>query len=102
LADVLFTPCVPYAGEAVSAGLERIDGISSAVPAWAEPVEGGWVLRLHETLGRRGALKVGLSAGVKGTPADLLGQPLASGKTTVGEVALPITPYQVRSVRVVR
>jgi alpha-mannosidase len=102
LADTLFTPCVPYAGETVTAGLERIEGVSSAVPAWAEPVEGGWVLRLHETLGRRGALKVGLSSGVKGTPVDLLGQPMAEAKVAGSEVAFPITPYQVRSVKFTR
>ncbi len=102
LADVLFTPCVPYAGEMVSAGFERVEGVSSVVPAWAEPVEGGWVLRLHETLGRRGALNVGLSSGVKGTPVDLLGQPLAGAKASGGGVALPVTPYQVRSVKFTR
>ena len=102
LADTLFTPCVPYAGETVSAGFERIEGVSSAVPAWAEPVEGGWVLRLHETLGRRGALKVGVASGAKGTPVDLLNQPLADAKTTSGEVSLPITAYQVRSVKFTR
>ena len=102
LADTLFTPCVPYAGETVSAGFERVEGVSSAVPAWAEPVEGGWVLRLHETLGRRGALQVGLASDVKGTPVDLLGQPLAGAKTSGGEVALPVTPYQVRSVKFTR
>ncbi|MFA6286429.1 MAG: glycoside hydrolase family 38 C-terminal domain-containing protein [Opitutaceae bacterium] len=102
MADTLFTPCVPYAGEKISAGFEHIEGVSSAVPAWAEPVNDGWVLRLHETLGRRGALKLCLASGVKGTPVDLLGQPLTGAETTVGEVALPITPYQVRSVKIVR
>ena len=57
------------------------------------------VLRLHETLGRRGAVKVGLAAGAKATPADLLGRPLEGAKSSGGEVALPITPYQVRSVK---
>ena len=102
LADSLFTPCVPYAGEAVAAGLERIEGVSSAVPAWAEPVKGGWVLRLHETLGRRGALKVSLAPGAKGAPVDLLGRPLSNAKASAGAVALPVTPYQVRSVKFTR
>lgn len=97
LADVLFTPCVPYAGEAVSAGLERVDGVPSAVPAWAEPVEGGWVLRLHETLGRRGAVKLGLSAGAKAEPVDLLGRPQGDAKTP-----LAVAPYQVRSIKIAR
>lgn len=95
LADVLFTPCVPYAGgEALSAGLLRVDGVSSAVPAWAEPVEGGWVLRVHETLGRRGALKVVSADGVRPAPVDLLGRP----QDEWGD----IRPYQVRSVRFTR
>ena len=102
LADTLFTPCVPYAGEPVSAGFERIEGVSSAVPAWAEPVEGGWVLRLHETLGRRGNARIGIAGGVKGTPVDLLGQELAGAKSASDEVALPVTPYQVRSVKFTR
>jgi alpha-mannosidase len=72
------------------------------VPAWAEPVEDGWVLRLHETLGRRGAVKVGLAAGAKGMPVDLLGQPPAGAKTAGGELTLQITPYQVGSVKIVR
>ncbi len=95
LADVLFTPCVPYAGgEVLSAGLLRVDGVSSAVPAWAEPVEGGWVLRVHETLGRRGALQVAPVDGVRIAPVDLLGRPRDESDT--------IKPYQVRSVRFTR
>ena len=101
-ADTLFTPCVPYTGEAVSAGFERIEGVSSAVPAWAEPVEGGWVLRLHETLGRRGHARIGLAKGEKATPTDLLGQALAGAGPVTGEVALQVTPYQVRSVKFTR
>ena len=76
--------------------------MSSAVPAWAEPVEGGWVLRLHETLGRRGQARLGVAAGVKGVPADLLNRPLADADVTSGEVALPVAPYQVRSVKFTR
>ncbi|CAM3052448.1 alpha-mannosidase [Rariglobus hedericola] len=102
LADTLFTACVPYAGEAVSAGLERVGGVSSAVPAWAEPVDGGWVLRLHETLGRRGKVTVGVADEAKATAVDFLGQPLANAKSAGGEFALPITPYQVRSVKFTR
>lgn len=101
-ADTLFTPCVPCAGGPVSAGFARVEGVSSAVPAWAEPVEGGWVLRLHETLGRRGALKVGLAAGAKAAPVDLLGRPLDDAKLAGDAVTLPIAPYQVRSLKFTR
>ncbi|MET0263763.1 MAG: glycoside hydrolase family 38 C-terminal domain-containing protein [Rariglobus sp.] len=102
LADTLFTPCVPYAGEAVSAGLTTIAGLSSAVPAWAEPVEGGWVLRVHETLGRRGKVNLNTLEGVKTAPVNLLGEALDGEKAVRGDIALPITPYQVRSVKFTR
>ncbi len=100
LADLLFTPCLPYAGGAVSARLDSVSGLSSAVPAWAEPLEDGWVLRLHETLGRSGAVKLALAAGAVAVPADLLNQPLPDSSTTEGEIALRISPYQVRSVKI--
>jgi len=99
LADLLFTPCVPYAGEPVSAGMRCVEGVSSAVPAWAEPVAGGWVLRVHETLGRRGALNVGATAGIKVAAVDLLGQAIKDGTLGGAGIALPVTPYQVRSVK---
>ncbi len=102
LADTLFTPCVPFAGEPVSAGLESLAGVGSAVPAWAEPVDGGWVLRLHETLGRRGAVKLALANGANAVPADLLNQPLADAKAATGELSLKVAPYQVRSVKFTR
>ena len=95
LADVLFTPCVAYAaGEVLSAGLEGVDGLSSVVPAWAEPVVNGWVLRLHETLGRRGAVKIAADDGVRTTAVDMLGRPQ--------EDAGVVTPYQVCSVKFAR
>ncbi len=97
LADTLFTPCVPYAGEeTLSAGLQSVDGVPSAVPAWAEPIDGGWVLRLHETLGRRGPVNFSVSDGVKTEPVDFLGRPLGNAGT------FKITPYQVRSLKFTR
>lgn len=104
LADTLFTPCVPYAGtETLSAGFVTQAGLASLVPAWAEPVaNGGWVLRLHETLGRRGNARVALASGLAGELVDLLGKPLADAKVAAGEVALPVTPYQVRSIKFTR
>ncbi len=94
LADVLFTPCIAYQGGAVSAGFQGCEGLSSAVPAWAEPLGKGWVLRLHETLGRRGSQALALADGVKGCEADMYGKPTGAAKS--GEWTF--TPYQVRSV----
>lgn len=99
LADVLFTPCVPYAGGAVSAGLELAGG-PSVVPAWAEPLaNGAWELRLHETLGRRGKVRVkaGASATLQAVALDHAaeGEALAAGQA----LELVVGGYQVRSVR---
>lgn len=102
LADVLFTPCVPCAAESFSAGMESFEGLPSVVPAWAEPVEGGWVLRLHETLGRRGSIGLALADGAQAVPADLLNQVLPGSTASAGRLSLPVGPYQVRSVRIAR
>ncbi|GAT31833.1 alpha-mannosidase [Terrimicrobium sacchariphilum] len=94
LADVLFTPCIAYQGGAVTAGFRGCAGLSSAVPAWAEPLDKGWVLRVHETLGRRGTHALTLNEGTTGREADMYGKavdPLAVEELT-------FTPYQVRSV----
>jgi len=98
LADVLFTPCIAYQGGAVSAGFKGCEGLSSAVPAWAEPLDAGWVLRLHETLGRRGTQALALAEGAKGLDADMYGRATGAG----GSGELTFTPYQVRSVLIER
>ena len=63
LADLLYTPCLP-AARSMSAGLRGLRGGDSLVPAWAKPLaEGGWVLRLHETLGKSGTVTLDLASG---------------------------------------
>lgn len=76
LADLLYTPCVPC-GAVVAAGLAGVGGLASVVPAWAEPLEGGaWALRLHETSGRRGRVKIEADEGWGERAADVYAQPL--------------------------
>ncbi|EIQ00775.1 alpha-mannosidase [Opitutaceae bacterium TAV1] len=100
LADTLYTPAVPYAGAAVSAGLLGVEGAPSLAPSWAEPVEGGWVLRLHETLGRHGTARVRLADGWKAEPVALDGASL--GQPQTGGIDLPFTQYKVLSVKISR
>jgi alpha-mannosidase len=105
LADTLFTPCVPHAGPAVNAGLLSVDGAPSLVPAWAEPVSDGWILRLHETQGRGGSAFVRPSPGWSATPATMDGEPEESAEWATdadGGLRVPFTQYQVRSVRLAR
>ncbi len=100
LADTLYTPCLPYNGAAVSAGLVSIDGAPSLAPSWAEPVKDGWVLRLHETLGRNGTVSVKLADGWKAEPLALDGTSL--GKPGVGGIELAFTQYKVLSIKISR
>ncbi|MEI9999995.1 MAG: glycosyl hydrolase-related protein [Verrucomicrobiota bacterium] len=97
LADTLFTPPLAYRGAAVSAGLLGLDGLASVVPAWAKPAADGegWILRLHETLGRRGPVKLRLAEGRQAYRTDLSE---ATVPRRVREIA--VRPYELVSVHV--
>lgn len=95
LADFLFTPAVRYRGTPVSAGLGAIEGPASLVPAWAMPEPGGdWVLRLHETLGERGPVRLRLAEGRTARAIDLRGR--SGAETMPGSVS----PYALSSFRI--
>ncbi|MEO0514383.1 MAG: glycoside hydrolase family 38 C-terminal domain-containing protein [Planctomycetota bacterium] len=73
LADQLFTPVLRYQGVPLDAGLKQIEGPSSLVPCWAKPGSGqSWTLRLHETLGCRGQIRIDSNT-KQITPTDLRG-----------------------------
>jgi len=103
LADILFAPCLPYGGEAVGCGLVGLAGASSLVPSWAEPVAPGiWVLRLHETLGRRGNTTLDVARGWQarvvplGADAAQICDRTAPGLP--GSLSVAYGPYQVVSI----
>ena len=105
LADALYTPAIPYTGRPRDAGLLAIDGGESLVPAWAKPLDTGargaptrWVLRLHETLGRRGTARLLFDVGMSATPVNLRGERIGepSGET----IDVGFGPYQVLSLLV--
>lgn len=64
LAETLFAEPLRYSGEAVSCGFVGIQNGHSVVPCWAKPADdgAGWILRLHETLGYRGRLRIRTTA----------------------------------------
>lgn len=96
LAEILFTPPVSYLGGRVSCGFLGLEGGESLQPVWAKPEKGGaWVLRLHETLGRRGRARV------RAEPGWLLSQIDLSGRRLRGLSGgrLDFRPYEVVSVR---
>ncbi|HEY0945867.1 MAG TPA: glycoside hydrolase family 38 C-terminal domain-containing protein [Opitutaceae bacterium] len=102
LADTLYTPCVPAAGEtAWLAGLGGIQDSTTLVPCWTEPAaNGAWSLRLHEVGGRGGVARIALQPGwiaaagaLQATPADV-----AAGAWHEGVLPVEFGPYAVVTV----
>jgi alpha-mannosidase len=98
LADTLFTPPLPYRGGAVSAGFLGLDGVESLVPCWAKPAADGqgWILRLHETMGRRGKVRLRLAKGLKAFRTSLSEE--TKDARPVREIN--VNPYELISLRV--
>jgi len=98
LADTLFTPPITYRGHALSAGFLGLDGLESLVPCWAKPSSDhhGWILRLHETMGRRGKVRLRLAPGLKAYQTDL--SETTSSKKPLRE--LSVNPYELISLRI--
>ncbi len=98
LADRLFTSTLPYTGKSVSSGLVAVEGLESLIPCWAKPAEDGrgWILRLHETMGRRGTGILRLEEGWKAFQTDLSEKPGPKKALTHFDVA----PYALLSFRV--
>ena len=84
----------------VSAGLLGLDGGETLQPVWAQPLgPGRWVLRLNETLGRRGSARLRLASGWRASRVDLRAQPLDGGRA-IDVVAYG--PYALLSVLIER
>ena len=100
LADSLFTPPVPYQGRPRSCGLLGIEGGQSLVPSWAQPERRNtWILRLHETLGRRGTCRLRLEEGWHLQRVDPSGAPLSPPDP---RNRLSFLPYELISLRLSR
>lgn len=95
LADLLYTPLLK-AAESKQAGLLDLAGGDSLVPAWCKPVEGGWILRLHEVLGRSGAVKLDLAEGWTAQRTDL-----AESDQGESGTEFRFRPYEIVSLRLV-
>ena len=98
LADTLFTEPLAYRGTAVSAGLLGLDGVESLVPSWAKPAADGrgWILRLHETMGRRGKVRLRLAKGLSAYQTDLSEE--TKDKRPIRDIR--VSPYELISVRI--
>ena len=96
LADTLFTEPVAYHGPAYESPLPEIHGGESLIPAWVKPHGGGFLLRLHETLGRRGSCKLAAPPDTTLAHADLPGHATSETATTL---QLDFRPYQLATVK---
>lgn len=96
LAETLFTPCIPYQGDGLTAGFLGLKDGNSLQPCWAKPaLDGsGWILRLHETLGQRGTAQLLLAEGYQASATDLQER---EGREVQSIV---FKPYELHSVRI--
>ena len=99
LADTLFTPCLPCADTALSAGLGALDATPSVVAAWAKPLAADrWILRLQETDGRHGAATLTLAPGWQAALVPLSETEPAHTAGSAGSLTVSLSPYAVVSV----
>jgi alpha-mannosidase len=104
LADTLFTPCVRLSantGFVQNCGFLGIQNAATLLPCWAEPVQNGlWALRLHETNGELGEVRIEIAAGWNaadaefGTPSDAI----AAEKWQTGSLMIPYRSYEAKTV----
>ena len=99
LADTLFTEPVAYRGPALASPLPAFDGGESLVPAWVKPTDNGYLLRLHETLGRRGTCTLTAARGAPLRHAELPGEATSEPGHAL---RIDYRPYQLVTVRVDR
>ncbi|MDP4300201.1 alpha-mannosidase [Leptothrix discophora] len=100
-ADLIDTPPLPVAdGVQAGCGLIGLVGGETLQPVWAQPLgPDTWVLRLNETLGRRGIARLRLAEGWRASRVDLRALPLDGGQP-IESVAYG--PYALVSVKVER
>ncbi len=93
LAETLFATPLMYRGPGVTAGFSEVEGLNTVVPCWAKPaVDGkGWILRLHETMGHRGEIRLDVAADRQVRWTNL------SEENPVKKNRLEVGPYQILS-----
>ena len=97
IADTLFTEPVAYAGDVRPSWMPTLEGGDSLLPAWVKPLESGGLIRLHETLGRRGTCTFTAPSGKRIVLCDAAGEPIGDAATTLD---VTFRPYQLLAVRV--
>lgn len=99
LAESLYQPPVAVAGPVRDCPFLGLEGGESLVPVWVQPLkDGSFIVRLNETLGRRGQCKVLLADGASAGIVDLSGNPMKEVSFRKG--VLEFGPYSLMGLRV--
>lgn len=99
LAERLYQPPVACVDKVLACPFLGLEEGDSLVPVWVQPLDdGGFVVRLNETMGRRGSCKVLLREGAKIEAVDLQGNPLSG--VTIRSNRMSFTPYALIGLKV--
>lgn len=100
LAERLYQLPIAVAGTDRTCPFLGLEGGESLIPVWVQPEAGGaFVVRLNETMGRRGQAKVCLAEGARAEIVDLSGNPMPEVLYKHG--LLTFEPYALLGLRVV-
>ncbi len=98
LAELLFTPPLAYRGPAVRGPLERVECSPGVVAAWAQPLDADRrLVRLHESAGCWGEVRIALADGWEACRCDARGEPAGEAACLFG-----VQPYEIVSLLLAR
>jgi alpha-mannosidase len=104
-ADAAFVPAPVVKGSATRLAPFRLGDTGSLVPSWVlpDPEGNGYIIRFHETAGRRGACVLDLNEPAKRVDyVDFTGKVLGAVARTGQHCTIAYVAYQVLSVRIRR
>jgi alpha-mannosidase len=99
LAELLYARPFAVNGKGAASPFLGLEGGTSLIPVWVRPMEdGSFVVRLNETMGRRGRCRVRLAEGAEARIEDLAGRPMEDVSFRDNELAF--RPYGLYGLRV--
>ena len=99
LAEILYQRPIEVAGPSRACPFKGLEGGASLIPVWAQPLaNGAFVIRLNETLGRRGTCRVLMEEGARVEIVDLSGHPMPEIRFKDG--VLTYEPYALLGLRI--
>ncbi|MEM9084263.1 MAG: glycoside hydrolase family 38 C-terminal domain-containing protein, partial [Planctomycetota bacterium] len=100
LAETLFAEPVLVKGTAINTPIINIEGLHSIIPTWVKPMsDGSMLLRVNETLGKRGSITIYLANGWEAIESDVMGEATRQ-EFSRGKLTVKMKPYQLKTVRI--